>query len=392
MSVPLDSAIAHIDSFHLRPNGGAYWESYVDNLGTADRFLLVDGWRTVYAREVESAVVRLELADGSVGWGEANAPILPELVCRIVDQLLAPVLEGRYFANPAAMWDFLYDLQRGRGHHSGYQLDAIAAVDIALWDALARREDLPLAALLVQAPRTDIAVYLSGLRQARRGERADHARGWAARGITGVKLFLNGDFSATCEEVSALQAAVPEIDRWMVDLLWSLETVEEAATTKRALGELGVTWLECPLLPEDVEGHRQLVGRPGAPLALGESFHTHLDLAPWLSPRSLDILQPDVGRTGFTGAWRARNMALAAGVAVTPHMGSGLDVFQAATLQFAAACENDHLCEFQGGLSSRLGDAVDNGWCYSDGGFHLPDRPGLGVDVDVEQLSQFAVR
>ncbi|MEZ5858325.1 MAG: hypothetical protein R3D28_04875 [Geminicoccaceae bacterium] len=67
-------------------------------------------------------------------------------------------------------------------------------------------------------------------------------------------------------------------------------------------------------------------------------------------------------------------------------MGSGLDIFQAATLQFAAICNDGPLTELQGGLSSRLGDAVDSGWHFADGGFRLPDRPGIGIEVDANRL------
>lgn len=387
MTAALDFQIRQIDAFHVRAAGGGYWEGYVDGRShAADRYLLADGWRTVYARHVEGAVVRVELADGHVGWGEANAPILPEIVGQIARDLLAPMLQGRDFVDPSAMWAFLYDLQRGRGHQGGYQLDAIAAIDIAVWDAIARRADVPLAALLGERPRPMIPVYLSGLRQATLPERVAHARRWADRGLSGVKLFLDANLQAGCAELAALKDAVPAIDRWMVDLLWSLETLEDGVAAKAAYGELGASWLECPLLPEDIDGHRRLHAEPGAPIALGEHFHTSFEVTSWLKPRALDVLQPDIGRTGISNALQQREMALAAGVDVTPHMGSGLDIFQAATLQFAAICADGLLTELQGGLSSRLGEAVDSGWRFADGGFRLPDRPGLGIEVDAERL------
>jgi galactonate dehydratase len=387
MTVPLDFSIRRLDVFHVRAAGGGYWEGYVDGRSrAAERYLLANGWRTVYARHVESAVVRVELADGRVGWGEANAPILPEVVCQIARDLLAPLLLGRDFIDPSAMWGFLYDLQRGRGHQGGYQVDAVAAIDIAVWDALARRADVPLPALLGEQPRSMIPVYLSGLRQATLAERVAHAREWAGRGLSGVKLFLDADIEAGCTELAALKEAVPAIDRWMVDLLWSLETLDEAVAAKAAYGAQDVGWLECPLLPEDIDGHRQLHAQPGAPIALGEHFHTSFEVAPWLEPRALDVLQPDIGRTGISNALQQRLMALAAGIDVTPHMGSGLDIFQAATLQFAAICNDGPLTELQGGLSSRLGDAVDSGWHFADGGFRLPDRPGIGIEVDANRL------
>ncbi|MCB9969471.1 MAG: hypothetical protein H6852_17775 [Geminicoccaceae bacterium] len=100
-------------------------------------------------------------------------------------------------------------------------------------------------------------------------------------------------------------------------------------------------------------GHRRpsaVARTAGAPIALGEHFHTSFEVAPWLEPRALDVLQPDIGRTGISNALQQRLMALAAGIDVTPHMGSGLDIFQAATLQFAAICNDGPLTELQGGL------------------------------------------
>jgi L-alanine-DL-glutamate epimerase-like enolase superfamily enzyme len=73
-------------------------------------------------------------------------------------------------------------------------------------------------------------------------------------------------------------------------------------------------------------------------------------------------------------------------------MGTGVSVFQAATLQCAALASPEFLQEFQGGLSDRLGVASDSAWVYRDGAFRLPDRPGLGVSVDEAGIEKFAVR
>lgn len=385
-------SIAALDAFHLVLAERSYWEGFLDaGAGPSGRFVFRPGWRTVYSSAVETAFFRLRLADGTTGWGEPNAPVGPEIVCRIADGLLLPVLAGRTFADPAALWDFLYDTQRGRGHFSGFYLDAIAGLEMAVWDALARRAAVPLAALLCERPRPEIPVYLSGLRRASRAERIALAREWADGGLVGVKVFLDGDTAAGVEELAALQAGAPGIGRWMVDVLWSFGELEQAAAAKRAYGELGAEWLECPLLPEDLAGHRALGARPGAPIALGESFHTRFEAAPWLEQRALDVFQPDVGRTGLSELLRQMRLAEAQGIAVTPHMGGALDLFQAATLHVAAACGGALLCEYQAGLAGRLGSATDSGWRYRDGAFRLPERPGLGVEVDLEALAPFVI-
>ena len=181
----------------------------------------------------------------------------------------------------------------------------------------------------------------------------------------------------------------------------------------------GARWLECPLQPEDLTGHRYLATQPGAPIALGEHFRTHYQTADWFahSP-ALDVYQPDIGRTGLSDGLRQIEQARAVGVPSTPHMGSGLHVFQSATLHFATACWNGgpmpdtpgadadsaagtvsrapgsdvaFLQEYQAGLAER-GDRVGRtSWQYDDGCFALPDAPGLGVEIDEEALARYTV-
>lgn len=385
-------SVRSVEAFHIVLGGRGYWEGFLEGDRSRSRFMMRDGWRTAYPSAVEGLFLRVTLADGTAGWGEPNAPIGPEITGRIATDLIAPLLHGRSFAGPTAMWDFLYDTERGRGHGSGFYLDAIAGIDLAVWDALARRADLPLAALLAATPRNTIPVYLSGLRQGSRDERIEAARRRAGEGVSGVKLFLDGDLAAGADELDALQASVPEIERWMVDVLWSFETVDVAAEAKAAYGARGAVWLECPLPPEDLAGHVALSRRPGAPVALGESFHTRFESDPWLAEGAIQVFQPDVGRTGISDGLRQLRRARDAGIPVTPHMGSGLDLFQAATLGFAAACGDEHLQEFQAGLAGRLGDAVDSAWRVVDGAFALPDRPGVGVEIDLERLADSIVR
>ena len=81
---------------------------------------------------VETPLVRVELADLYTGWGESNTPIAPEIVCAIIDAAIAEMVINREFASPTELWDFVYDSQRGRGINSGYWMDALAAIDIAM--------------------------------------------------------------------------------------------------------------------------------------------------------------------------------------------------------------------------------------------------------------------
>ena len=390
-----DFTIARIDTFHIAfPDEPSYWEDYKGKGGdeAGARFEFRDGWRTVYPRTVEGYLVRVELANGSVGWGEGNCPIGPEVACLVAESIQQPMVRGREFGSPLQLWDFLYDAQRGRGYASGYWLDAMAAIDIALYDAIGRREKISVAAMLSVSPRARLPVYLSGLRRKTREDRLEHLKTWLDTGLTGVKLFVDGDLDAGTAEVEFLQSgAGTAAQQWMVDTLWMVSQ-KKGPEARRRYGDLGCRWLECPLEPEDLQGHRELLTHPGAPIALGEHFRTHYQTEPWFeAPGALEVFQPDIGRTGFSDGLRQLEQARAAGVPTTPHMGNGLGPFQAATLHFSTACGGEYLQEYQAGLAERATLIGSTEWQYGEGVFCVPDAPGLGVEVDEEALMRYVV-
>ena len=397
-SLDLSFSIREIKAAHLAfPDTPGYWEQYrrqgevANDIPSLSRYEFKPGWQTVYATMVETPLVRVELADGQIGWGESNTPIAPEIVCVMLDAAIAEMVIGREFADPTALWDFVYDSQRGRGVNSGYWMDALAALDIAIWDAIGKRGDVPVATLLDENYRTNIPVYLSGLRRATVEERVTQAKTIAEQGIKGAKIFQSGDIEAALQELDALMRGAPNIEQWMVDTLWMC-TLEDAVAAKGQFGDRNLRFFECPLQPEDLSGHRTLHQAEGSPIAIGEHFRSTYQLNDWLTPEPVfDVYQPDIGRTSISDFIRQRDLAYASNIPVTPHMGNGVSVFQAATLQCAAVSSPELLQEFQGGLSNLLQDASDTGWTLRDGRFHLPDRPGIGVTIDEDGIEPHIV-
>lgn len=381
--------IAALDAYHLVLPDQTYWNGYhTQNRVATDRFLLKPGWRTVYARAVETAIVKVTFSDGTVGWGEATEPICPEVICRLVSSLLGPVLGDVEWAHPQDAWDAGYALNRGRGHHSGYQTQALAALDVAIWDALGNRAGLPVSALLSADRADSLEIYASGLRRASLAERIEFLKGLVAERVAGAKIFVGNDTASTLTELSALREAVPASFMLMVDALWSYDDPGSAAYAKRRFAEFDLAWLECPLVSEDLAGHRELAAVPGVPIALGEHFSTHHQSGPWFAAQALDLFQPDICRTGFSDGMRQAGEARAAGIAVTPHMGSGSPLVQAAALQFAAACRADRPSEYQFDLAAALPEAFETAWILKDGRMPVPAIPGLGVAVNEAVLSR----
>ena len=109
----------------------------------------------LYSIHFETALVKLTADDGREGWGEAQAPLAPEVVCAIVEMLLRPALADEEFSgSPERIRELrqrLYSTMRVRGQTGGFMLDAISGVDLALWDLAGKIAGKPAAELIAGA-------------------------------------------------------------------------------------------------------------------------------------------------------------------------------------------------------------------------------------------------
>src|SRR5690606_6246119 len=128
------------------------------------------------------------------------------------------------------------------------------------------------------------------------------------------------------------------------DALWRLR--DDAENFGRECDNRRALWLECPLLPEDPAAHGVLARALKTPLALGESYRTRFEIAPFLRERCFRLLQPDLGRVGLTEGRRLAALAAEQGIAVVPHVSIAMGPQIAAALHFAAATPNCDLVEY----------------------------------------------
>src|ERR1700734_505993 len=156
----------------------------------ASTYFVRPPWRSLYSRGYETLLVRLETDDGHVGWGEALAPVAPEVPRAVIGTMLGPQLIGADPGAPRPVSMRLAGLMRERGHLVGHQADALAACDIALWDLAGKIAGLPIAQLIAAAFRSAIPVYVSGLPRPTDAERAELAADWVRQGFGKVKLAL----------------------------------------------------------------------------------------------------------------------------------------------------------------------------------------------------------
>ncbi len=352
--------------------------------------------RALYSEHFETTVVKVTTDQGVVGWGEGKAPVAPEATREIVHHVLRPVLLGADPTDVEVLWERMYSLMRMRGHTTGFFLEAISGVDIALWDILGKVAGLPVCKLLGGMYTDRVRVYASSLPGLRDpGDRAG-AEGLARqaiqlveRGFKAIKLGIGSGVEADVKTVEAVRQAVgPEV-LLFTDAGGNYD-VPRAIALGRALEPLKVGWLEAPLPPEQVDGYAQVAHALALPVAsdlIISRYQTHH----YLSQRALDVVQPDVCRSGgLSDCKKIADLADVYGVAIAPHVSIGSAIQFAATAHFAAAIPNLLVSEYWIG-ENPLGNPILREPLSLEGGhLRVPLGPGLGIEVNEAALLAYA--
>lgn len=351
------------------------------------------GNRTLYPTMDRSVVLRIVTERGLVGWGETYGIVAPEAVRAIIEDVVAPVLEGRDPSAPAVIHEDLYDLMRVRGFFGGFYLDSLAAVDIALWDLLGKRLGVPVATLLGGARHARIPAYVSGLPRPSLEERVALARAWQAKGFDTFKFAAAVADDGVEAEMAALREGLGAAAAIAVDLHWR-HTAPEAIRLIRRLEPHRPFFAEAPCAPEDIAGAAAVARGVGVPVALGEELRTVHEWQPRFAARCMGIGQPEMGRTGITEFARIGALAQANHVAVMPHATIGVGLFMAASLQVSATLQGLRGHEYQHSVFDRhlpLTQPTGTRHMGCEGGFYiLPDGPGLGVEPSPALLALLA--
>jgi mandelate racemase len=196
---------------------------------------------------------------------------------------------------------------------------ALAAVDMAMWDALAHCHNTSLTRLLGGVERPLRAYGAIGYDGARGSAKV--AEDWARRGFKGVKAKIGyPDLSEDIEVIRAIRAAAGDDVAIMVDYNQSLTPVE-AVQRLRALDDLGLTWVEEPTLAHDYQGHALVAREAKVPIQCGENWWGTQDLKHAIEARSSDYIMLDVMKIGGVTGWlRAASLAEIYGMPVSSHL------------------------------------------------------------------------
>lgn len=353
--------------------------------------------------ETVIAVARTE--SGVTGYGEAKVEGASiQSVLAHVNDSIAPRLKGQSVNDVTRLWELMFAGPRAahalnRGHafppvmRRGATVSAIAAVDLALWDAKGKTLGLPVWQLLGGKVRDRIPAYGSG--------------GWAPANAIGkelqsyvdsggfkiVKMRVgagDGSVNTSIERVHAARDVLEPNVKVAVDAHGTL-TLAEAKKVSAALESCDLAWFEEPVSPDNKRDLAEVRKFSTIPIAAGERETTRFDAHELLQLNAVDILQPDLGICGgLTEGLRIAAMASAYDIPVMPHVwGSG--VLLGATLAYCAATPSAYMIEYCMGGNPLLESLCCEPIRVMDGFVDILEGPGFGIEVDKDYLARHRV-
>ena len=345
-----------------------------------------------FKQHSQTLLVKITTDQGLIGWGEAHAPAAPTVHAKVITDLLAPILIGQDARRIGPLWDKMYSSQRLRGYATGFFTESIAGVDIALWDILGKFVGVPLYQLLGGKYRDSIPTY----RAAGSPEAALEAM---EAGFTAVKMgFSKGVGSEDFARVRNVSEAVGARGQLLIDSLGAFK-LHEAISTGRKLDELGnIGWFEDALMPEDTASYPILAESLDTAVCVGETLSNRFQFRDLFAPRGADVINPDLSRAGgITECKRITEMADTFGILWSPHLSSGLPPYVAASLHLAVATPNAVILE--GGnihKAREIGESRGNVLLkepieFKAGLAMVPERPGLGIEFEEQELQKIIV-
>jgi L-alanine-DL-glutamate epimerase-like enolase superfamily enzyme len=353
-------------------------------------------------------LVEVETDSGITGIGEAG--VGGGSTHHVIEHQLKPMLLGHDPLLIEGLWQRMFARTRQFGRR-GIAMNAISGIDIALWDIAGKVAKMPVYRLL-GACRDRVEAYASGgfYQEGKSVENlAAEAESYRARGFRGMKMKIGRNPSTQthlrhlagnagmCEvepeediaRVTAVRKALGPKAKLMVDVncAWSPAMAIEMG---RALEPYKIYWIEEPVATDDIDGSARVAAALATPVA---GYETEIGLYGFrelITRGAVDIVQPDLAWSGgFSECRRIAALAEAHHLMVAPHAFSSA-INLVAALHFAAAVPNALVLEFDQNPNGLRDDLLKEPIAIDkDGIIVLPERPGLGIELDPSALDRF---
>jgi len=337
---------------------------------------------------VSILVIEVRTTSGITGFGETLARFAPRAYASLVTDAIAPRIIGQDALSIGGNWARMRRTLSGRS--GGMLTEAMAGIDIALWDIAGKVADMPVWQMLGGMGRKAVPVYAASVNWADDTAADAAVDGFVARGFDRIKIKIGAPHRDAIRRIERLRKRAGDAVELSADANWAYG-LDAAAEVGRALADQGYVWFEEPLRPEDEAGYAELQRRCAVPLAAGESNYTLDQARGQIERRELSFLQPNITRAGgISETRRMAEHARAHDIAYAPHIGMSGIICEVASLHLAAAQANTAVVEcacppnrFKDGLAD-----LAPGYLRAAGGMlAVPQGPGLGITIDRAALA-----
>jgi galactonate dehydratase len=351
--------------------------------------LICDAYRTNWV------FVRVDTDEGVHGVGEATLEHREKTVAEAITELERSFV-GK---DPARIQDLWHTAYRDVYFRGGPVFQsALSAVEMALWDIKGKSLGVPVYELLGGKVRDAIKCYANGWFAPAKepAEFAAKAKAAVAAGFRGLKwdpfgsAYLSierADLRKALECVEAVRAAVGTDVELMIEGHGRFD-IATAVRIGQELQRFDILWFEEPVPPDNLDALAEVKRRAGVPIAAGERLYSRWEYQQFFQKMPADFAQPDVSHVG--GIFELRCIAAQAEalhLAICPHNPSG-PVAMAATLQLAACTMNFFVLETMANDVAYRGKISTERVTMENGLIRIPDGPGLGLDLDLEEIAK----
>jgi D-galactarolactone cycloisomerase len=358
-------------------------------------------WAQAAVTSRVATLVEIYTDDGIVGVGEAFG-FSPLAIKAVIERRFKELLVGENPFDINRLWDKLYTATRMEGQ-KGIAVQALSAVDIALWDIKGKFYNAPVSDLLGGCYRDRVATYPTGLyRRVKVKDQTaaliEEARGYLDFGFGAMKLKVGYGLHDDLEKIHAIREAIGPEARLMLDANCAYNAAEAIWLAHR-IQDCDIYWFEEPMPPEDIQGYLEFKRKAGMMLAAGESEFTRYGCRELIAKRAVDIIQPDTcGAGGLSEMMRIIALSTAWNIRCIPHVW-GTAVGLAANLQLQAAMPHfpmslfpeESLIEFDRSPNPLREELVEEEFLMDGTRLLIPERPGLGVTLNKEVMAQYLV-
>ena len=367
------------------------------------QYILPDNQRFCYSQAWYNTrtimILKVKTDEGLTGWGEAFGPAHVNKI--IIDKVYAPLLKGNDPFNNEVIWEELYNCLRDNGQ-KGMAIEALSAIDIALWDLKGKYAGKPVYKMMGGAFREKLKPYATGFYRRDIDNQTEalveEALQYIKNVFSAIKIKIGFGIEDDIRNVKAIRKAVGEDIDIMVDANHAYNA-RDAITVGKQIEKYDIIWFEEPVPPEDKNGYIEVKDKLNIPIAGGEAEFTRFGFDDLINRRCVDIVQADCSVVGgLTEYKKITSMASIQNIQCYPHVwGSSIAL---ATGIHAAFNQPD----FPGSLNpnevylevdrtpnifrEKLAKESLN---IKDGYIDKPENPGLGLTIDRDLLNEYQI-